>query len=64
MSQVGFKHNARRQSYYVDGHEEPKNVFYRKKYIEQYLKLEYICSCWITLNETNVKELEEKDKSF
>ena len=48
----------------MDGHEHPHNVLYRKRDIQEYLKLEYRCFCWIVLNETNVKELEEEDNTF
>jgi len=64
MGLVGFKQNVRRKAYYVDEHEHPYNVLYRKRYIQEYLKLEYRCFLWIVLNEANVKELEEEDNKF
>jgi len=64
MYLVGFKHNVRRKTYYVHGHAHPHNILYRKRYIQEYLKLEYRCFCWIVFNEANAKEVEEEDNNF
>ena len=43
MNQLNFKYNARKKTYYVDGHKAPETVAYWKQYIIKYLKDELSC---------------------
>ena len=66
---LGFKYERRKKSYYVDTHEKPENVRYRKEFIERYFTYEVRAYRWlsITANERNqmVKEGKiEKELGF
>ena len=64
MNRLKFKFSPRRKTYYVDGHEAPDTVQYRKKYILKYIEDEFRCFRWIQLSEEEVKILEDKDGQF
>ena len=60
MNKFGFKYRPRRKTFYVDGHERPETVDYRKGYITRYLKNEIRCHRWIQLPLQRVENLEKK----
>ena len=57
MGSFGFKYSPSRKTYYVDGHEKPETVAYRKTYVTKYLQDEIRCFRWVQLC---VAEIEEK----
>ena len=59
MEVLGFKYSSNKKTYYVDGHEKPETVAYRKKYVQQYIQSEIQCFRWIHLSEDEVNELEK-----
>jgi len=61
MNNLGFKYCQRRKGYYVDGHETPATVEYRRKFVERYLKYERRAHRWIQipLEESRKLEMEE-----
>ena len=64
MDKLGFKFSVRKKTYYVDGHERPDNVQYRKEYLQRYFSYEFRCFRWIRLPVVEVEELEKKDEIF
>ena len=64
MHALGFEYCNRKKTYYVDGHERPDNVAYRKEYIKRYFKYERRCFRWIQLPMSEVEELEKEDEFF
>ena len=64
MDKLGFKYSTRKKTYYIDGHERPDNVAYRKEYIKRYLSYKRRCFRWIQLSEKEVEELEKEDELF
>mmetsp|Transcript_10558 Transcript_10558/g.15234 ORF Transcript_10558/g.15234 Transcript_10558/m.15234 type:complete len:110 (-) Transcript_10558:118-447(-) len=61
MNNLGFKYCQRRKGYYVDIHEKPATVEYRRKFVERYLKYERRAHRWIQipLEESRKLEMEE-----
>jgi len=55
MKCLGFKFQVQKKCYYVDGHENPATVEYRKHFIQRYLTYERLAHCWIKLKSYNVK---------
>ena len=43
MRQMGFKYEPRKKCYYVDTHNKPENVLYRKQFIQRYAEYELRC---------------------
>ena len=64
METLGFKYSTRRKTYYVDGHERPDNVEYRKLYIQRYFRNERRCFRWISLPIDEAEKLELEDEFF
>ena len=64
MNKFGFKYQPRRKTFYVDGHERPETVEYRKGYITRYLKNEIRCHRWIQIPLQRVENLEKKYIDF
>ena len=64
MSLLGFKYSATKKTYYVDGHEKPDVVAYRKEYCNQYVIDELRCFRWIQLSKPEVEKLEKENIDF
>ena len=65
MRSLGFKYAPRKKCYYVDGHERPDNVRYRRKFVHRYLfEYEPRTYRWIQLTEQQVDELAAKEQTF
>jgi hypothetical protein len=62
MELLGFKYSTRRKTYYVDDHERPDNVAYRKDYNQCYLRNERRCFHWIQLPMEETEKLENEDE--
>ena len=60
MKKLGFKYQVRKKAYYVDGHERPATVEYRKKNVQRYLMYKRRAHCWIQISLKESKELEKK----
>jgi hypothetical protein len=60
--EVGIKHEQQKKGYYVDGHEKPATIEYRKAFIQQYLTYESRAHHWIQITREESKELEEEEK--
>ena len=59
MNVLGFKYELRRKGYYVDGHEKPATIEYRKAFCERYLAYEARMHRWVQVKEEVAKKLEE-----
>jgi hypothetical protein len=57
---LGFKYELRKKGYYVDGHEKPATIEYRKAFCERYLAHEARMHRWVQVKEEVAKALEEK----
>ena len=64
MASFGFKYCTTRKTYYVDGHEKPETVAYRKRYCNEYLHDELRCHRWIQLSTAEVVAVEKSNKEF
>ena len=64
MSMFGFKYSPIKKTYYVDGHERPETVAYRKQYCSKYLHNEIRCHRWIQLTSEELEKLEEERIDF
>ena len=64
LQSFGFKYCPSKKSYYVDGHEKPDTVTYRKTYVSKYLHDEIRCHQWIQLSIKEIEEIEKKMKSL
>ena len=60
MKRLGFKYEPRRKGYYVDGHEKPATVQYRKAFVTRYLLYEGRMYRWIQITKEESLELEMK----
>jgi hypothetical protein len=60
MNRLGFKYCVRKKSYYVDGHERPGTVTYRKDFVRRYLCYERRAYRWIQISKTEHDELVQK----
>ena len=49
MNRLGFKYDVRKKSYYVDGHERPGTIKYRKDFVKRYLSYERRAHRWIQI---------------
>ena len=56
MSKLGFNYYPRKKCYYVDSHESPENIAYRKEFISRYFKYEIRAYRWYAITK------EERDK--
>ena len=56
MTKLGFSYHPRKKCYYVDSHESPENVKYRKHFIDRYFQYELRAHCWLSISK------EERDK--
>ncbi len=59
MKQLGFKYEPQRKGYYVDGHEKPARIAYRKDFVQRYLTEEVQMFRWIPITEEEAVRLEE-----
>ena len=64
MEALDFKYSPRRKTFYVDGHERPEVVAYRKIHVAKYIEEDFRCFRWIQLTEESVEQLEEDDAEF
>jgi len=60
MQKLGFKYEPRRKGYYVDGHEKPATIEYRKQFVTRYLAYEQRAHRWIQIPLSEALELEDK----
>ena len=51
MRQMGFKYEPRKKCYYVDTHNKPENVEYRRNFIKRYAEYELRSYRWISIEE-------------
>lgn len=61
MNILGFKYCQRKKGYYVDGHEKPATVEYRRKFVQRYLKYERRAHRWIQITLEESKKLEREE---
>jgi hypothetical protein len=61
LDRLGFKYEPRIKGYYVDDHEKPETVAYRRHFIKRYLKFEDRMFRWVQLPLEVVKEMEENE---
>ncbi len=47
LIKLGFRYETRRKGYYVDGHEKPSTIEYRKQFVIRYLQYERHAYRWI-----------------
>ena len=59
---LGFKYQTRRKGYYVDGHERPATVTYRKIFVTRYLNYEMRMHRWIQIPLSESTEMVESGK--
>jgi hypothetical protein len=60
LQKLGFKYEPRRKGYYVDGHEKPATIEYRKKFVSRYLQYERRAHRWIQIPLQEATQLEMK----
>jgi hypothetical protein len=60
LNVLGLKYELRRKGYYVDGHEKPVTIEYRKVFCEHYLPYEARMHRWVQVKEEVAKKLEEE----
>ena len=49
MERLGFKYEPRKKCYYVDGHEKPETIIYRRNFCQRYIKHELRMFRWIQI---------------
>ena len=59
---LGFTYCAQKKGYFVDGHEKPATVAYRKEFISRYLTYERRTYRWVQLPKTEALDLQESGK--
>ncbi|KAL7532560.1 hypothetical protein ACHAWF_008635 [Thalassiosira exigua] len=57
MEALGFKYEARRKHFYVDGHEKPEVKKYRKGFVKRYLEREVRMHRWLSLPAYEVRQM-------
>ena len=62
MKHLGFKYEAQKKGYYVDGHENPATVEYRWSFVQHYLNYEWRMFCWIQIPLSEAVKQEEDGK--
>jgi hypothetical protein len=60
MRKLGFKYEARKKSYYVDGHEKKATKLYRAEYLRRYFADERRAHRWIQITKEEHDELMRK----
>ena len=50
MHHLGMRYESRRKCYYVDSHEKPENVTYRKEFISRYFDYELCSHRWVQIS--------------
>ena len=60
MVKLGFKFEPRKKIYYVDTHENPENIAYRKKFITRYFEYELRSHCWYQISKDEKMEYVKK----
>ena len=55
---LGFKYEARKKGYYVDTHEKPDTVVYRRYFLKRYLAYEMRMHRWVQVTLEEVQEME------
>jgi hypothetical protein len=60
LIKLGFRNETRRKGYYVDGHEKPSTIEYRKQFKTRYLEYERRAYRWIQTTNEEAVELEKK----
>ena len=64
MESLGFQYYVCQKTYYIDGHEKPEVVAYRKKYVANYIDDEIRCFRWVQLSEDEVAKMEQTNADF
>jgi hypothetical protein len=59
LERLGFNYEPRKKSYYVDNHEKPETVAYRRHFIKRYMQFEERMFRWIQLPLEQVEEMEQ-----
>jgi len=62
MNRLGFKYDVRRKNFYVDGHERPGTIKYRKDFVKRYLAYERRAHRWIQITRQIHDELVDKSR--
>jgi hypothetical protein len=57
---LGFKYEQRKKGYYVDGHEKPATIEYRKAFVQRYLTYKSRAHRLIQITREESKKLEEE----
>jgi hypothetical protein len=60
LRKLRFKYETRRKGYYVDGHEKPRTIEYRKQFVTRYLQYERRAHRWIQITVSEAQELEQR----
>jgi hypothetical protein len=60
LIKLGFRYETRRKGYYVDGHEKPDTIQYRKQFVTRYLQYERRTHGWVQITNQEAMELEQK----
>ena len=60
MRLLGFNYEAQCKGYYVNGHEKPETVTYRKDFVKKYLSEEVQMFCWIHIEQEEAEKLESE----
>jgi hypothetical protein len=60
LIKLGFGYETRRKGYYVDGHEKPDTIQYRKQFVTRYLQYEHCAHRWVQITNQEAVELEQK----
>jgi hypothetical protein len=62
MKLLGFKYELQHKGYYVDGHEKPATVAYRKDFVFRCLTEEVQMFRWIQITKEESEKLEDEGK--
>ena len=62
MNVLGFKYKPLKKCYYVDSHEAPENVRYRKAFITRYFKYEIRCHRWHSITAIEKAQMVKEGK--
>jgi DNA-binding transcriptional regulator YhcF (GntR family) len=60
LIKLGFIYETRRKGYFVDGHEKPGMIEYRKQFVTRYLQYERHAHRWIQISVLEAQELEQR----
>jgi hypothetical protein len=60
MRALGFRYEVRKKGFYVDAHEKPAMLQYRKKFISRYKNYKRRMQRWIQLTKKESKALEKQ----